>query len=152
MSVVSLGSLLYNLPVDRRKSVRDLEKLSTKISKLQCSLLFNNTCLREGILPTYSNGYFLHFFSVKCSNSRVSLPILSNFCNFLGKKSKKNFLSHTIFDFLLENFFDQVTSKIYVKILQKHDKNMPKKTQTRGTPHLNDPSTHGYLLQFFADA
>ena len=55
MSVVSLGSLLYNLPVDRRKSVRDLEKLSTKISKLQCSLLFNNTCLREGILPTYSN-------------------------------------------------------------------------------------------------
>ena len=46
MSVVSLGSLLFNLPIDRRKSVRDLEKLSTKISKLQC---------REGILPTYSN-------------------------------------------------------------------------------------------------
>ena len=91
-------------------------------------------------------------FSVKCPNSRVSLPILSNFCHFQGKNKKIKILSHTIFDFLLENFFDQVTSKIYVKILQKHDKNMPKKTQTRGTPHLNDPSTHGYLLQFFADA
>ena len=49
MSVVSLGSLLFNLSIDRRKSVRDLEKLSTKLSKLQCSLLFNNTCLREGL-------------------------------------------------------------------------------------------------------
>lgn len=47
MSVVSLGSLLFNLPVERRKSVRELEKVSTKIIKLKCSLLFNSTCLKE---------------------------------------------------------------------------------------------------------
>ena len=57
MSVVSLGSLLYNLPVEQRKSVRELEKVSTKVIKSKCSLLFNSTCLKEDILPSYSNIY-----------------------------------------------------------------------------------------------
>ena len=54
MSVVSLGSLLFNLPVERRKSVRELEKVSTKVIKAKCSLLFNSTCLKENILPKYA--------------------------------------------------------------------------------------------------
>ncbi len=52
---VSLGSLIYNLPAERRKSVRELEKISTKIIKEKCSLLFNSTCLKEQILPKYTN-------------------------------------------------------------------------------------------------
>lgn len=55
MSVVSLGSLIFNLPSERRKSVRELEKVSVKLIKERCSLLFNSTCLKEDILPTYSN-------------------------------------------------------------------------------------------------
>ena len=55
MSVVSLGSLIFNLPSERRKSVRELEKVSAKLIKQKCSLLFNSTCLKEDILPTYSN-------------------------------------------------------------------------------------------------
>ena len=55
MSVVTLGNLLFNLPVERRKSVRDLEKISTKIIKTKCSLLFNSTCLKNDILPNYTN-------------------------------------------------------------------------------------------------
>ena len=55
MSVVSLGSLIFNLPPERRKSVRELEKVSVKLIKERCSLLFNSTCLKEDILPTYSN-------------------------------------------------------------------------------------------------
>ena len=55
MSVVTLGTLLFNLPVERRKSVRDLEKISTKIIKTKCSLLFNSTCLKNDILPNYTN-------------------------------------------------------------------------------------------------
>ena len=57
MSVVTLGTLLFNLPVERRKSVRDLEKISTKIIKTKCSLLFNSTCLKNDILPNYTNIY-----------------------------------------------------------------------------------------------
>ena len=55
MSMDSLGSLIYQLPVEQRKSVRELEKVSGKLTKLKCSLLFNSTCLREDILPNYSN-------------------------------------------------------------------------------------------------
>ena len=75
MSVVSLGSLLYTLPADRRKSVRDLEKLSTKISKLECSLFFNKTCLREGILPNYSNWIISHIFSHPANENIISYHI-----------------------------------------------------------------------------
>ena len=52
---VSLGSLIFNLPPERRKSVRELEKVSVKLIKQKCSLLFNSTCLKEDVLPTYSN-------------------------------------------------------------------------------------------------
>ena len=94
------------------------------------------------------------FFTFFCKMFEFT-HFLTHFEQFLQlswEKIKKKFLSHTIFDFLLEKFFDQLTSKIYVKILQKHDKNMLKKTQTRGALHLNDPSTLGYFLQIFADA
>lgn len=53
MSMDSLGSLIHKLPVEHRKSVRELEKLSGKITKLKCSPLFNSTCLKEDILPIY---------------------------------------------------------------------------------------------------
>ncbi len=39
MSVVTLGSLLFDLPAERRKPVRELEKVSIKIIKAKCSLL-----------------------------------------------------------------------------------------------------------------
>ena len=52
---VNLGSLIFDLPPERRKSVRALEKVSTKLIKQKCSLLFNSVCLKEDILPTYSN-------------------------------------------------------------------------------------------------
>ena len=43
---VSLGTLLFNLPIESRKSVRNLEKVSAKVIRQKCSLLFNSTCLR----------------------------------------------------------------------------------------------------------
>ena len=54
---VNLGSLIFNLQPECRKSVRDLEKVSVKLIKQKCSLLFNSTCLKEDILPTYTNIY-----------------------------------------------------------------------------------------------
>ena len=54
---LSFGSLLFNLPAERRKEVRNLEKISNKIIKTKCSQLFNSTCLKEDILPKYTNIY-----------------------------------------------------------------------------------------------
>ena len=56
MSVVSnLGSLIHPLPPELRKQVRDLEKVSFRRCKSDCSLLFNSVCVKENLLPTYSN-------------------------------------------------------------------------------------------------
>ena len=56
MSVVSnLGSLIHPLPPEVRKQVRDLEKVSIRQCKSDCSLLFNSVCVKENLLPNYSN-------------------------------------------------------------------------------------------------
>ena len=58
MSVVSnLGSLVHPLPPELRKQVRDLEKVSFRRCKAECSLLFNSVCAKENLLPNYSNQY-----------------------------------------------------------------------------------------------
>ena len=58
MSVVNnLGSLIHNLAPEVRKNVRDLEKVSIKLCKTKCSKLFNSTCLKENILPKFTNIY-----------------------------------------------------------------------------------------------
>ena len=50
-----LGTLIYSLPAEQKKEVRELEKVSLKLAKSECSLLFNSVCLSENILPNYTN-------------------------------------------------------------------------------------------------
>ena len=47
MSVGSLDSFFFRLSSERRKSVCEIEKVSAKVTRLKCSLLFNSTCLKE---------------------------------------------------------------------------------------------------------
>ena len=54
---ISLGELLYPLPAQQKRDVRELEKFSLKLAKSECSLLFNGVCLSENLLPSYSNIY-----------------------------------------------------------------------------------------------
>ena len=60
MSVVeSLGSLIHPpLPSEQRKEVRDLEKVTLRRCKTECSLLFNSTCVNEKLVPNYTKFYF----------------------------------------------------------------------------------------------
>ena len=39
---------------------RGLNKCALKLAKSECSLLFKGACLRENVLPNYSNSYFLY--------------------------------------------------------------------------------------------
>ena len=42
MSVaIDLGTLIHNLPPEQKREVRDLEKVSIRRCKTECSLLFN---------------------------------------------------------------------------------------------------------------
>ena len=57
MSTQNLGQLLFPLQPGTKKLVRQFEKCTFKIIKQKCSLIFNQTCINEHILPTYSNIY-----------------------------------------------------------------------------------------------
>ena len=43
--------------------VRELEKCALKLAKSGCTLLFNGACLKENVLPNYSNCLFLNLSS-----------------------------------------------------------------------------------------
>ena len=45
---------LFNLPNYIRTQIRKLENIKTKIIKCKWSLVFNDTCLKENILPNYT--------------------------------------------------------------------------------------------------
>ena len=52
-STLNFGELLFHLPQNNVKSIRALEKLKIKIIKEKYVLLFNKTCIDEGMIPKY---------------------------------------------------------------------------------------------------
>ena len=75
--VTDLGSLLHTLPSELKNEVRKLEKVSLKLVKSECRELFNSVCVRENLLPNYSN-IRLHDEATKRE------PIMLKFCTILG--------------------------------------------------------------------
>ena len=51
---MDFGNLLYNVPEDLRKLCRKLESIEKKIIRNKWSKTFNNVCLKENIMPTFS--------------------------------------------------------------------------------------------------
>ena len=49
MVVQCLGTLIYPLPAEQKKVVRELEKVSLKLAKSDCNVLFNGICLSKNI-------------------------------------------------------------------------------------------------------
>ena len=45
---------IYNLPCDVTKNYRLIEKNESKLLKNKWSLIFNETCINEQILPNYT--------------------------------------------------------------------------------------------------
>ena len=51
------GILLNEIPYNLKRKFRYLEKISKKVNNLVWSIMFNETCLNEGIMPKYSKFY-----------------------------------------------------------------------------------------------
>ena len=51
---MSIGTLILDLPVQIKNIIRYIEKTNKKIVNTTNSLVFNETCLKEQILPTYT--------------------------------------------------------------------------------------------------
>ena len=55
--MVTLGELIYPLETSLKTVIRKFEKCSIKFVKSELSSAFNSTCLKENILPKYTNIY-----------------------------------------------------------------------------------------------
>ena len=51
---IDIGSILHKLPEEQRKVIRKKEKLQKKVIKNKYAIVFNQTCLKENILPAYT--------------------------------------------------------------------------------------------------
>ena len=53
-SRMSYTNLLFNLPMNLVRLFRQLENTKKKICKAEWSTVFNNVCLQENLLPSYT--------------------------------------------------------------------------------------------------
>ena len=51
---MDFGNLIFNIPEELRKTFRQLESKEKKIIKSKWSKTFNDVCLKENIMPTFS--------------------------------------------------------------------------------------------------
>ena len=58
---------IFNFLTDEQINVfRNIEKINKKVVSLTYSIIFNETCLRERLLPTYTNIYiYMHICALK---------------------------------------------------------------------------------------
>ena len=51
----TIGSLLSTLPAEEKIVIRRIEKILYKINAAETALLYNKTCIKEGLLPKYTH-------------------------------------------------------------------------------------------------
>ena len=69
----SFVAILNNLNVEQKAFVRNIEKLNNKVIAEKYGVLFNQTCIAEELLPSYTHIY-IYDFILKIS----SPPLLQN--------------------------------------------------------------------------
>ena len=64
---MNIGNLNFILPAWQKTLVRKTEKENKKIANTESSLVYNTTCSKENLLPTYTNILYMickkNFFS-----------------------------------------------------------------------------------------
>ena len=60
----NIGQLLYRLSSSKKKKiVRDLEKVNKKLIQNKYDILFNETCIKEELLPKY---IYIYIYTYIC--------------------------------------------------------------------------------------
>ena len=54
---MNIGDLIFDLPQQTKLLIRQIEQTRKKLTKTKYSLAFNTTCLKEDVLPNYTNIY-----------------------------------------------------------------------------------------------
>ena len=62
--LLNIGQLLFLLPnPELKQKVRILEKLNKRFINAKIGIIFNGTCLNEGLFPAYTNIYIYIYSS-----------------------------------------------------------------------------------------
>ena len=64
MTLPVLGQLIFPLSQLTKSEVRRYERCSFKRVRRTCSMVFNQICMREGLLPTHTNIYIYIYIRV----------------------------------------------------------------------------------------
>ena len=52
---MNLGELIYNLDYNNKKLIRKIENLNKKLNNINNSIVFNELCIKEELLPKFTN-------------------------------------------------------------------------------------------------
>ena len=52
---LNLGQILFMLPIEIKNKIRKLEKAQSVFINNKYGIIFNETCIKEGLLPKYTN-------------------------------------------------------------------------------------------------
>ena len=55
-------SILRSITIEQLSQFRVVEKISVKIDKYKCHLLYNETCLNNNLLPKYTNIIYIYIY------------------------------------------------------------------------------------------
>ena len=61
---MNLGELIYNLDYNNKKLIRKIENLNKKLNNINNSIVFNELCIKEELLPKFTNIYiYIYIYS-----------------------------------------------------------------------------------------
>ena len=61
---LNLGQILFMLPTERKINIRKLEKPHNVFINNKYAIIFNETCIKEGLLPKYTNIVVYSIYSI----------------------------------------------------------------------------------------
>ena len=73
MTLPVLGQLIFPLAHTTKSEVRRLERCAFKVVRRRCSTVFNQICLREGLLPVHTNIYIYIYIYLKLTTNYIFL-------------------------------------------------------------------------------
>ena len=50
-NIMNFGNLIFPLPEEIKKKIREVEKASYKLNAVETAVIFNKVCLKEGLYP-----------------------------------------------------------------------------------------------------
>ena len=90
----SYGELINILPDEGKKLIRTRESIIKKIINAELSITFNETCIRENLLPTYTLNIYIYIYIYLLYICVVCLSVCLCLINY-ASEGHNSYMGHT---------------------------------------------------------